>query len=522
MRAHCATSRIVVPLTLSTLAFASAALASWSTTPDQQLVLGSGFMPQMARPDIVAAQASSSWVAWIDGLCFGTLRIQRIESDGTLFTASGMDVAALPGCHTQDVLLATCSDGSAVVCMDDINNRPLDQVIVHRIAVDGTPMWGDGVTLDMAGQGRIGAVVPAPAGDAFVVWLVGTQIIVHRLDEAGQSVWAAPFVYTALTSNLKLSAAIPDAEGGLMLVWDHPAASYFRRIVAVKMSPEGTAAWPSESVFVTPNHPFASRHTRHVVTTDGEGGVWVAYSRGAQQETTPVPIDLQRVRADGTLEFATPPMVSLGTDRQIEPDAWRDTATGDLIVAWRDGGFTTQTLRVQRMTPAGARLFGDQGVTIETVTASGLPGLFTGHWTGSALLFTHASAPAPQSGTVRMRTVHGNGVVDPMVAPLSGPDQAFALRTAAHGDDQVIMWFKQTGGPADMTVVAQLVHPDGSLGSPAHPADFNGDGAIDGEDLSILLGAWGSCSFSPCMGDLDHDGLINGNDLAILLGAWTG
>ena len=25
------------------------------------------------------------------------------------------------------------------------------------------------------------------------------------------------------------------------------------------------------------------------------------------------------------------------------------------------------------------------------------------------------------------------------------------------------------------------------------PADLNGDGAVDGQDLGILLGAWGSC-----------------------------
>lgn len=49
--------------------------------------------------------------------------------------------------------------------------------------------------------------------------------------------------------------------------------------------------------------------------------------------------------------------------------------------------------------------------------------------------------------------------------------------------------------------------------------DINGDGAVDGLDLGLLLGAWGSNDPSA---DLDGDGFVGGSDLGILLGAWTG
>lgn len=52
-------------------------------------------------------------------------------------------------------------------------------------------------------------------------------------------------------------------------------------------------------------------------------------------------------------------------------------------------------------------------------------------------------------------------------------------------------------------------------------ADFNVDGAVDGADLGIMLGAWGSCpSTDPCVGDLSGDGEVDGADLGILLGGW--
>lgn len=52
---------------------------------------------------------------------------------------------------------------------------------------------------------------------------------------------------------------------------------------------------------------------------------------------------------------------------------------------------------------------------------------------------------------------------------------------------------------------------------PACAGDFDGNGAVDGADLAIMLGGWGGGSVA---GDLDNDGDTDGADLAILLGAW--
>ncbi|MEY4229007.1 MAG: hypothetical protein RLZ84_1599, partial [Actinomycetota bacterium] len=52
---------------------------------------------------------------------------------------------------------------------------------------------------------------------------------------------------------------------------------------------------------------------------------------------------------------------------------------------------------------------------------------------------------------------------------------------------------------------------------PAGPAaDLDGDGAVSGSDLGLMLGAWGPCG--PCPADLDADGTVSGSDLGLLLG----
>ena len=50
------------------------------------------------------------------------------------------------------------------------------------------------------------------------------------------------------------------------------------------------------------------------------------------------------------------------------------------------------------------------------------------------------------------------------------------------------------------------------------PGDLNGDGAVDGSDLGLLLGAWNGAG----LGDLNHSGNVDGADLGLLLAAWTG
>jgi choice-of-anchor B domain-containing protein len=47
--------------------------------------------------------------------------------------------------------------------------------------------------------------------------------------------------------------------------------------------------------------------------------------------------------------------------------------------------------------------------------------------------------------------------------------------------------------------------------------DVNGDGVVNGTDLGLLLGAWGTGNAAA---DLNDDGVVNATDLALLVGAW--
>ena len=56
---------------------------------------------------------------------------------------------------------------------------------------------------------------------------------------------------------------------------------------------------------------------------------------------------------------------------------------------------------------------------------------------------------------------------------------------------------------------------DGCAVPPPCPADFNGDGRVNGADLGLLAAAW-----QTAVGDLDGDGTTGGSDVGLLLAAW--
>jgi len=49
------------------------------------------------------------------------------------------------------------------------------------------------------------------------------------------------------------------------------------------------------------------------------------------------------------------------------------------------------------------------------------------------------------------------------------------------------------------------------------PADIDGNGAVDGGDMALVLGAWGTTNAAA---DLDGNGFVGAGDLSILLAAW--
>jgi len=87
-------------------------------------------------------------------------------------------------------------------------------------------------------------------------------------------------------------------------------------------------------------------------------------------------------------------------------------------------------------------------------------------------------------------------------------------------------WFDATTAPQNASATIGLFKPGtpttvaapskGPSPLPFAPGDLNQDGVVNGADLALLLGAWGTPN-----ADINGDGTTDGSDLALLLGNWT-
>ncbi|MFO0962308.1 MAG: dockerin type I domain-containing protein [Phycisphaerales bacterium] len=108
-------------------------------------------------------------------------------------------------------------------------------------------------------------------------------------------------------------------------------------------------------------------------------------------------------------------------------------------------------------------------------------------WIPGAATRTHAALPTPIEGTAYGTTTQLIPTSLPTLVGAPVPTMSAAVYA---------VW---TACPSDAPVIG----------------DLTGDGLVNGADIGVLLGRWGT---SDPLADLDHNGIVAGGDLAILLG----
>ena len=126
---------------------------------------------------------------------------------------------------------------------------------------------------------------------------------------------------------------------------------------------------------------------------------------------------------------------------------------------------------------------------------------------------------ATRSGT-SMATPHVTGVVALMRAVYPNMT-ATALRTALMqtARDLTPTGFDNYTGAGVVNAGAAV-----ALAQSLNPGagDLNGDGFVDGLDLTALFAQWGPCAACNCSGDFNDDCAVDGADLTLILSTWSG
>jgi len=164
--------------------------------------------------------------------------------------------------------------------------------------------------------------------------------------------------------------------------------------------------------------------------------------------------------------------------------------------------------------PSETSMLRDAGIAIalSKATLSAAPGFAA----GAQLTITN-TGPIASTFSFFTEPVEGWSTSWSMAtSPLLPPGATAVVTLTAHASfhpidiDLLISARREADGATRGYATATLV------ALPPTP-DFNGDGAIDGADLGVLLSAWGP---GPSIADLNEDGVVDGDDLGILLSVW--
>ena len=149
----------------------------------------------------------------------------------------------------------------------------------------------------------------------------------------------------------------------------------------------------------------------------------------------------------------------------------------------------------------------------ESSTWNSLDGGLTPGQDLGALLGTFPGDNEPNSNTLRRIDI--TSAVQSWVNGEPNYGVAFLPEIISGNDDGIAIWTSEADNPLFRPTLEVWF----DAGEPSNPADLNGDGAVNGADLALVLSDWAS-NDSPA--DINQDGLVDGADLALVLSGWTG
>ena len=481
--------------------------ADWPTEPESPLFIGDAVGPDLQRHSIAITDDGAAWISWQDPYCQGDLRLNRISWTGQVLAEGGIITQPDPTCGFV-VPPELVASGNDIVLARAYAVLGTD--LFQRFNPDGSADWEQTFSPDQpSGLAKLFAM---GNGDTLLVANAGWTFLVDRLDAGGKSVWTQPTFVDAISPSANLSNVVDDGADGVFLFWDWHT-TYRKTVRVTRVTADGLVAFAPFSPLRIGELEGISRHTPPVAIADGSGGAVFIWTKGFETAWTPAPLLMQRVNHDGTLAFPIDGhRIALTPERQFDPEVRRDPATNDLLVAWRDGLPNAEpSLHVQRITPEGDRLWGDDGV--EVAPLDQLLGRFAPVWWNNTVVI-----PVTGPDGVAIHRVTDAGTVEANPWPISPVGPTRALRAAQVGDSLVVVW--HTADTFENSLYAQRVNANGRLGDPAcNRADFVAPfGTLNFFDVAAFLDAFSS---SDPTADITRDGAFNIFDIIAFLDAFA-
>lgn len=412
-----------------------------------------------------------------------------------------------------------CANNQFAVAYND-DRSGADLISCSLLSSSGAILWTTTMPITAGAYVANPKVCQDPFdGAVYCSWFQSPSSKLMKLDAAtGTLLWTTPINIqdgTAQTTNADLWPAA-DATGGVMVSCVRQVGfTGAKTLKAFRVSPTGAAVWTGV-VFSTGSLQIGNYPP--CLAVPGIGYVFCWYT------SSPLQCSVQVLGLDGVAKFGTngATVASTTTNERVSPTFAVDVAGNQIYVVFPEHVPNSSIYGVSAQAFAlngtGTRLWGNSGMALQemgtvystdftAVTASGGGATFAWH--------SSASAVSDTLWTRRLNADRSDAWTSGAVIAAPASDKA-KMVSARQANASLFIWGEGSFGVQD--VAAQRVSDDGTIGGdPTVPGDINGDGSVDGLDLTAVLAAWAT---NDAAADINGDGTVDGLDLTIVLAAW--
>lgn len=315
-------------------------------------------------------------MAWADQRS-GTFDVyaQRIDASGApLWAADGIAVCTAPS-DQDGVRLVADGAGGAVIVWQDARAGAVD-IYAQRIDAGGTALWAaNGVAVSAAAGNQYAAEAASDgAGGAMVAWLDdrsgNADVYALRISSSGTPIGTPNGTALCVDTQPQAQPRIAsDGAGGAIVDWSDFRNTVDYDIYAQRINASGGTLWTPNGVPVSTD---VNSQQGSAIAPDGAGGAIITWTdfRGGDAD-----VYAQRISSTGTLLWGAGAVavVAIPGDEQGNPKIAADGA-GGAFIAWSDTRSAVDyDCYAQRLSAAGARLWGIDGIAIRTGTGAQRP-----------------------------------------------------------------------------------------------------------------------------------------------------
>ncbi len=449
-------------------------LGQWSSNPAVNNGINTAAGEQ-AIPKVVTGPDSYTYIGFFsnEGGNYN-VRLQRLDPQGNPQWASG---GILVSSHPQmtwltDWDMTVDNANHAILAFQDIRNGGNNNVVVYRIASDGSFSWGaDGIALsNSTAFDASPKVVSTSAGNAVFAWQADDVIILQKVDPSGNLLWGANGITLSSADTYSWPQLLPVGTDEVILKYFHdtgPAYAPTRHVYAQRYNASGNGVWSSPAVIS--NAAGISAWTQvFPFINDGSDGFYIAWHDDRDNDMNSS-VFVQHISSTGTILFQSNGIeaATLSNRERMYAQLALPPGSADVYVLWNemDADQNQRGIYGQKMSSSGTRLWTNNGMAFVNLSPNDVIPIALRHSPTDVVAFYEESSGGMDYHVKAMR-IDNNGafVWSPGIKTMCSVNSSKVHSVTNEYDNNqwIASWEDDRSGNSD--IYAQNIQLDGTLG----------------------------------------------------------